>query len=266
MADPDQMHQIILNLAVNARDAMPNGGRFEITTAEVELDETAAAAHPDATPGCYVRLTVTDTGTGMTEEVQRKIFEPFFTTKGPGKGTGLGLAMVYGAVRQHDGWIEVNSKLGRGSTFQIHLPCIDAGVAADEAKLAATNPVHGDETVLVVEDQEAVRRLTKTILEEHGYRVLEAASGAEAHAVAREHAGEIDLLLTDVVMPGMDVRTLSGQLRDLRPNLRVILMSGYAGDLTAHEGAPASGLAYIQKPFVPEELATKVRGVLDSSV
>jgi CheY-like chemotaxis protein len=139
-------------------------------------------------------------------------------------------------------------------------------VAADEAKLAATNAVHGDETVLVVEDQEAVRRLTKTILEEHGYRVLEAASGAEAHAVAKEHAGEIDLLLTDVVMPGMDGRTLSGQLRDLRPNLRVILMSGYAGDLTAHEGAPASGLAYIQKPFVPEELATKVRGVLDSSV
>ena len=264
MADPDQMHQIILNLAVNARDAMPNGGKFEITTAEVELDETAADAHPDATPGRYVRLTVTDTGTGMTEEVQRKIFEPFFTTKEPGKGTGLGLAMVYGAVRQHDGWIEVKSKLGWGSTFRIHLPCIDAGVAVDEAKLATTNAVHGDETVLVVEDQEAVRRLTKTILEEHGYRVLEAASGAEAHAVARGHAGEIDLLLTDVVMPGMDGRTLSEQLRDLRPNLRVILMSGYAGDLIAHGDTLASGLAYIQKPFVPEELATKVRGVLDS--
>jgi two-component system cell cycle sensor histidine kinase/response regulator CckA len=264
MADPDQMHQIILNLAVNARDAMPNGGKFEITTAEVELDETAAAAHPDATPGRYVRLTVTDTGTGMTEEVQRKIFEPFFTTKEPGKGTGLGLAMVYGAVRQHDGWIEVKSKLGWGSTFRIHLPCINAGVAVDEAKLAATNAVHGDETVLVVEDQEAVRGLTKTILEEYGYRVLEAASGAEAHAVARGHAGEIDLLLTDVVMPGMDGRTLSEQLRDLRPNLRVILMSGYAEDLIAHRDALASGLAYIQKPFRPEELATKVRGVLDS--
>jgi signal transduction histidine kinase len=139
MADPDQILQIILNLAVNARDAMPNGGKFEITTAEVELDETAADAHPDAAPGRYVRLTVTDTGTGMTEEVQRKIFEPFFTTKEPGKGTGLGLAMVYGAVRQHDGWIEVKSKLGWGSTFRIHLPCIDAGVAVDEAKLAATN-------------------------------------------------------------------------------------------------------------------------------
>jgi len=264
MADPDQMHQIILNLAVNARDAMPNGGKFEITTAEVEVDETVAAAHPDATPGRYVRLTVTDTGTGMTEEVQRKIFEPFFTTKEPGKGTGLGLAMVYGAVRQHDGWIEVKSKLDWGSTFRIHLPCIDAGVAVDEAKLATTNAVHGDETVLVVEDQEAVRRLTRTILEEHGYRVLEAASGAEAHAVARGHAGEIDLLLTDVVMPGMDGRTLSEQLRDLRPNLRVILMSGYAGDLIAHGDALASGLAYIQKPFRPEELATKVRGVLDS--
>jgi CheY-like chemotaxis protein len=259
-----QIHQIILNLAVNARDAMPNGGKFEITTAKVELDETAADAHPDAAPGRYVRLTVTDTGTGMTEEVQREIFEPFFTTKEPGKGTGLGLAMVYGVVRQHNGWIEVKSKLGWGSTFRIHLPCIDAGVAVDEAKLAATNAVHGDETVLVVEDQEAVRRLTKTILEEHGYRVLEAASGAEAHAVARGHAGEIDLLLTDVVMPGMDGRTLSEQLRDLRPNLRVILMSGYAADLIAHRDALASGLAYIQKPFRPEELATKVRGVLDS--
>ena len=141
MADPDQIHQIIMNLAVNARDAMPNGGRLEITTAEVELDETAADAHPDAAPGRYVQLTVTDTGTGMTEEVRRKIFEPFFTTKEQGKGTGLGLAMVYGTVRQHDGWIEVKSELGRGSTFRIHLPCIDAGLAVDEAKPAASECV-----------------------------------------------------------------------------------------------------------------------------
>ena len=263
MADPDQIHQIIMNLAVNARDAMPNGGKLEITTAEIELDEAAADAHPDAARGRYVQLTVTDTGTGMTEEVQRKIFEPFFTTKEQGKGTGLGLAMVYGAVRQHDGWIEVKSKLGRGSTFGIHLPCIDAGVAVDEAKPAATNVLHGDETVLVVEDQEAVRRLTKTILEAHGYRVLEAASGAEAQAVASRHTGEIDLLLTDVVLPGMDGRTLSEQLKDLRPNLRVILMSGYADDVIDDLDAIASTLAYIQKPFKPHELAAKVREILD---
>ena len=145
----------------------------------------------------------------------------------------------------------MKSKLGWGSTFRIHLPCIDAGVAVDEANLATTNAVHGDETVLVVEDQEAVRRLTKTILEEHGYRVLEAASGAEAHAVASRHAGEIDLLLTDVVMPGMDGRTLSEQLRELRPNLRVILISGYAEDVIAHWYAIANTVAYIQKPFNP---------------
>ena len=266
MADPDQIHQIIMNLAVNARDAMPKGGKFEITTAEVELNETAAAAYPDAAPGRYVQLTVTDTGTGMTEEVRRKIFEPFFTTKEPGKGTGLGLSMVFGIVRQHDGWIDVKSEPGRGSTFRIHLPRIDGGSRADEAKPAAANVSHGDETVLVVEDQEAVRRLARRILEAHGYHVLEAASGAEAHAVASRHVGEIDLLLTDVVMPGMDGYLLSEQLRDLRPNLRTILMSGYAADLIAHRDALASGLAYIQKPFGPEELATKVRGVLDSPV
>ncbi len=266
MADPDQIHQIIMNLAVNARDAMPKGGKFEITTAEVELDETAAAAHPDAASGRYVQLTVTDTGTGMTEEVRRKIFEPFFTTKEQGKGTGLGLSMVFGIVRQHDGWIDVKSEPGRGSTFRIHLPRIDGASQTDEAKPAAANVSYGDETVLVVEDQEAVRGLARRILEAHGYHVLEAASGAEAHAVASRHTGEIDLLLTDVVMPGMDGFLLSEKLRDLRPKLRTILMSGYTADLVAHRDALASGLAYIQKPFGPEELATKVRGILDAPV
>jgi two-component system, cell cycle sensor histidine kinase and response regulator CckA len=266
MADPDQIHQIIMNLAVNARDAMPKGGKFEIITAEVELDETAAAAHPDAAPGRYVQLTVTDTGTGMTEEVRWRIFEPFYTTKEQGKGTGLGLSMVFGIVRQHEGWIDVKSEPGRGSTFRIHLPRIDGGSKADEAKPAAANVSHGDETVLIVEDHQAVRGLARRILEEHGYQVLEAASGAEAHAVASRHAGEIDLLLTDVVMPGMDGYLLSEEMRDLRPNLRTILMSGYGADLIAHRDALASGLAYIQKPFRPEELATKVREILDSPV
>jgi two-component system, cell cycle sensor histidine kinase and response regulator CckA len=174
--------------------------------------------------------------------------------------------MVFGILRQHDGWIDVKSEPGRGSTFRIHLPLIDGGSEADEAKPAATDVSHGDETVLVVEDQEAVRGLARRILEEHGYQVLEAASGAEAHAVASRHAGEIDLLLTDVVMPGMDGYLLSEEMRDLRPNLRTILMSGYGADLIAHRDALASGLAYIQKPFRPEELATKVREILDSPV
>jgi two-component system, cell cycle sensor histidine kinase and response regulator CckA len=266
MADPDQIHQVIINLAVNARDAMPKGGKIEITATDVDLDETAVATHPDATPGRYVQLTITDTGTGMTEEVRQNIFEPFFTTKEQGKGTGLGLAMVYGIVRQNGGWMEVKSEVGRGSTFRMHLPRIDAGAAADEAKPTVANASRGVETVLVVEDQEAVRRLVKRILEAHGYHVLEAASGAEAHAVASGHAGEIDLLLTDVVMPGMDGRTLSEQLRELRPTLRVILMSGFAEDVVARRDALASGLAYIQKPFGPEELAARIRGILDSPV
>ncbi len=199
MADPDQIHQIIMNLAVNARDAMPEGGKLEITTANVQLDDTTAAIPPDAAPGRYVQLTFTDTGTGMTEEVRRNMFEPFFTTKEQGKGTGLGLAMVYGIVRQNGGWIDVQSEIGRGSTFRIYLPCVDAGLTADKAKPAAADGMHGGETVLVVEDQRAVRGLVRMILEKRGYHVLEAANGAEAHAVARGHAGEIHLLLTDVV-------------------------------------------------------------------
>jgi CheY-like chemotaxis protein len=266
LADPDQIHQVIMNLAVNARDAMPKGGQLEIATADVEVDQAAAAGHLDAAPGRYVRLTVADTGTGMTEEVRRNIFEPFFTTKELGKGTGLGLATVYGIVRQSGGWIEVESEPGRGSAFRIYLRRLDAGVAAEEAKPAAANASRGDETVLIVEDQPAVRGLAKAILERHGYHVLEAANGAEAQAAFAGHGGRIDLLLTDVVMPGMDGRALSEQLRKLRPNLRVILMSGYAEDVIAHRGAPESGSAYIQKPFVPDELAAKVREVLDAPV
>jgi len=264
MADPDQIHQVIMNLAVNARDAMPHGGKLEIATAEVEVDTASAAAHADAAPGRSVRLTVTDTGIGMAEDVRRNIFEPFFTTKEPGQGTGLGLAMVYGIVRQNDGWIEVDSEYGRGSTFRVYLPRTDASVAADDEEPAAANVPRGDETVLIVEDQGSVRRLARMILVAQGYHVLEAANGADAHAVLRGHAGGIDLLLTDVVMPGMDGRTLSKQLRERYPNLPVILMSGYAEDVHAHRGALAGGVAYIQKPFRPDELAAKVREILDS--
>jgi len=263
MVDPGQMHQVVMNLAVNARDAMPNGGRLEIATAEAEVSDTAAG-NPDAAPGRYVRLTVSDTGMGMTEEVRRNVFEPFFTTKERGKGTGLGLATVYGIVRQNGGWIEVESQPGRGSTFQIYLPCAAAGAVAEDAGPEVANPSRGNETVLIVEDQEGVRSLARTILAERGYRVLEACDGAEALAIADSRTGRIDLLLTDVVMPGMDGRVLSEHLRELLPDLRVILMSGYAEDVMANRGILAGSSVYVQKPFSPGDLAAKVREVLDA--
>jgi CheY-like chemotaxis protein len=203
---------------------------------------------------------------GMTEEVRRNIFEPFYTTKQQGKGTGLGLAMVYGILRQSGGWIDAQSEIGRGSTFRIYLPRVDSALATDGAKPATVDSLRGEETVLIVEDQQAVRGLAKKMLQARGYHVLDAANGDDAHAVVMRHSGAIDLLLTDVVMPGTDGRSLSEQLRQLRPNLRVILMSGYAEDMIAHRGALDSGLAYIQKPFCPDELAAKVREVLDSPV
>ena len=262
MADPDQIQQVIMNLAVNARDAMPDGGRLEISTEEIELDAAAVAKHLDATPGHYAEVSVTDNGNGMTAEVLGKIFEPFFTTKERGKGTGLGLAMVYGILRQSDGWIDVQSKVGRGTTFKIYLPRIDADLAAAAVRPASVEGRHGEETVLIVEDQQAVRRLAKKILQARGYHVLEAANGEEACAAVRQHGGAICLLLTDVVMPGVDGRTLSVQLRQLCPDLRVILMSGYSEDVIANREALAGGLTYIQKPFDPDELAATVREVL----
>ena len=261
MADPDQILQVIMNLAVNARDAMPDGGRLEVSTADVEVEGATAALHPEATVGSHVLVTVADTGMGMTAEVLRNIFEPFFTTKGRGKGTGLGLAMVYGILRQSDGWIDVQSEVGRGSMFRMFLPRIDSAVA-EVVKPSATHPSRGDETVLIVEDQQAVRRLVTRILQARGYRVLEAADGAEALSIASQHSGDIDLLLTDVVMPGIDGRTLSAQLRELRPELKVLLMSGHSQDVITERGALATGLMYIQKPFDAEELAAKVREVL----
>src|ERR1035441_4551653 len=220
------------------------------------------AIHTDATAGHYVLVTVTDTGVGMTAAVLRNLFEPFFTTKERGKGTGLGLAMVYGILRQSNGWIDVQSDVGRGSTFHIYLPRIDSAAAVDEVKPAVTDPLRGKETVLIVEDQQAVRGLARKMLQERGYHVLEASDGREARSIVRRHSGEIDLLLTDVVMPGMDGRTLSEQLRELRPNLKVILMSGHSEDVITERGVLASGLMYIQKPFTPDGLAVKVREAL----
>ncbi len=262
MADPGQIHQVIMNLVVNARDAMPNGGKLKITTNNVDVDESAAALHGGRVPGKYVLMTVTDTGIGMDEKTLQSAFEPFFTTKEHGQGTGLGLSTVHGIVQQSGGWIRVWSTVGQGTSFDIYLPRIDACLLPDREPSATTEIPHDGETVLVVEDQGEVRRLTRTILESYGYQVLEAANGAEALCFAEKHSGEIHLLLTDVILPGMNGRTLSEHLRVLRPNLKVIFTSGYPADVISRRGVLEQDVAYLPKPFSPESLAVKVREVL----
>src|SRR5215467_3526919 len=262
MADPDQIHQVIMNLVVNARDAMPEGGKLEISTKNVDIDENSKAAHPDTFLGKYVLLTITDTGIGMDELTLQSAFEPFFTTKPPGEGTGLGLSTVYGIVRQSGGCIQVQSEVGRGTSCRIYLPRIDACPLSDQAKPVRVKALHGNETVLVVEDNEAVRRLTKTILTAYGYHVLEAANSTEAFAREKEHGGEIHLLLTDVILPGMNGKILSERLQALRPKLKVIFTSGYTSDVIARRGVLERDVAYLPKPFGPDSLAAKVRDVL----
>ena len=262
MADPAQIHQVMVNIAANARDAMPEGGRFELSTANIEIDQARAAASRDAVPGRYVLITLRDTGMGMTDEVRQSIFEPFFTTKKVGKGAGLGLATAYGIVRQSGGWIDVQSRLGHGSSFHIYLPRISAGVIAAETESAPQDDLRGGETVLVVEDDDGVRELTTTILRARGYNVLEAASGLEACEVANQHPDSIHLLLTDVIMPGMNGRELSRLLLDQRPQLKVLVMSGYAESVIAHRGVLDSEFEFIQKPFSSDVLAAKVRQLL----
>jgi two-component system cell cycle sensor histidine kinase/response regulator CckA len=259
MADPAQIHQVMINIAANSRDAMPDGGRFELITSNVEI---AAANDRDATPGRFVLTTLRDTGMGMTEEVRQNIFEPFFTTKQLGKGAGLGLATVYGIVRQSGGWIDVQSQVGRGSSFNIYLPRIDAGPLPADTGPTSRIELRGGETVLVVEDDDAVRSLTTTILRGHGYNVLDAGNGQEACLVAKSHRGRIHLLLTDVVMPGMNGKELSKMLLGLYPQLKVLLMSGYAENVIARRGVLDSEVAFIQKPFTSDGLAAKVRQLL----
>jgi len=262
MADPDQVHQVIMNLAVNARDAMPDGGTLDIATANVTIGEAEVASmHDAAAPGRYVLVTVTDTGRGMDETVRRQIFEPFFTTKEVGKGTGLGLSTVYGIVRQSGGWIDVWSEVGAGTSFRIYLPSIDARAVPERPGVGA--PAEGGvETILVVEDQKAVLAFTAAALRQCGYQVLEAADGKEAIAVAGRHPGQIHLLLTDVVMPEMNGRELAERLKAVRPNLAVLFMSGYTADVIAHRGVLDRGIAFLHKPFSSAELAQKVRDAL----
>jgi two-component system cell cycle sensor histidine kinase/response regulator CckA len=241
---------------------MPQGGSLIIETSNTFLDDEYCATHPEVRPGSYVMLGVTDTGTGMTPDVQRRIFEPFFTTKPTGSGTGLGLATVHGMVRQIGGWIWVYSEPGSGATFKIYFPVTEEAVVRSPHTVVKTD-VRGRETILLVEDQEEVRTLAMTVLERCGYRVLSATGGEEALSLAKGFGGTIHLLLTDIVMPGMNGRALASQLVAERP-LRVLFMSGYTENAIAHRGILDAGVDYIQKPFTPESLAEKVREVLAS--
>ena len=262
-ADPGQVEQVIMNLAVNARDAMPRGGRLTVETANVDLDGGYAGQHAGVAPGRYVLLAVSDTGHGMSPEVQRRIFEPFFTTKGQGKGTGLGLATVFGIVEQSGGHLGVYSEVGRGATFKVYLP--SAGRPASVAGPADAEPdlPTGAATVLVVEDDEQVRGLTRMALETLGYTVLEAGGGKQAVRVAVAHGGPIDLLVTDVVMPGMSGREVAETVRAARPGVRVLFVSGYTDDAVVRHGVLTAEMAFLQKPFTLAALGGKVREVLD---
>jgi len=263
-ADPNQIEQVIMNLAINARDAMPEGGTVTIETRNATLDDAYAAQHVSVIPGAYVMLAVTDTGCGMDEKTQSRIFEPFFTTKPPGRGTGLGLSTVYGIVKQTGGNIWLYSEPGKGTTFKIYLPAI-AALPEDIGKVAPADALpHGGGTVLVVEDDEQLRRLTHRALASQGYTVLEADRGSTALDIARRHKGHIDLLLTDVIMPDTNGRKLAETIRAARPGLRVLYMSGYPDGAIASHGMLEPGVAYLPKPFTTEAVARRVREVLEA--
>jgi len=262
-ADPGQLEQVIMNLAINARDAMPQGGKLTIETANVEPAESAARQLAPTQPGRYVKLVVRDTGCGMDAQTQAHIFEPFFTTKEEGKGTGLGLSTVYGIVNQSGGGIHVQSTPGRGTAFTIYLPTVDEVTTAAEAHKAPDRPPHGTETVLLVEDEQGVRTLVRDGLRRYGYTVLEARNGVEAFLMSNQHQGPIHLLVTDVVMPGMSGREVAHQLVSLHPDLKVLYISGYIDDAGLRSGADRARTGFLQKPFTPEALARKVRDMLD---
>ena len=262
-ADPGQLEQVIMNLAINARDAMPQGGKITIETSNVEPAEAAARQLAPAQPGPHVKLVVRDTGCGMDAETQAHIFEPFFTTKEEGKGTGLGLSTVYGIIKQSGGGIHVQSAPERGATFTVYLPRIDEVTSAAAVHKAPDRPAQGVETVLLVEDEQGVRTLVRDGLLRYGYTVLEAQNGVEAFLISNQHQGPIHLLVTDVVMPGMNGREVAHQLMALRPDMKVLYISGYIDDAGLRSGADRARTSFLQKPFTPEALARKVRDVLD---
>jgi PAS domain S-box-containing protein len=263
MADPDQIRQVIMNLAVNARDAMPDGGELEISTRTAQVAVDAPNRQHDRPHGEYVQLAVTDSGVGMDEETMQHLFEPFFTTKGHGKGTGLGMATVYGIITQSRGWIDVASRPGSGTTVKVYLPRTDAPVSSEELPVAEIISVRG-ETVLIVEDQDTVRQLAAKVLKQHGYCTIEAASGSEAVQLLHRPGTTIDLLLTDVILPGINGRELADRIRGQIPTVKVLFMSGYAGDKLGRRGLLEDGLAFLPKPFTPAALLHKVGTILAS--
>ena len=262
-ADPGQIEQVIMNLALNARDAMPNGGKLTLETENVELDESYAREHEPLKPGRYVMLAVSDTGTGMSPETQAHIFEPFFTTKEVGKGTGLGLSMVYGIVKQSGGYIWVYSEPDRGTTFKIYLPRVDQPAEAVGLEKRPAGVQRGTETILLVEDDAQLRALTSSVLAHCGYKVLSAAGTEEGLALCRENHREIHLLVTDVIMPGMNGRQLAEQVKKISPSTKVLYVSGYTSNAIVHYGVLDPGLSFLPKPFSLAALVAKVREVLD---
>jgi PAS domain S-box-containing protein len=262
VADPGQVEQVLVNLAVNARDAMPGGGTLSIDTTNIVVDVDYAAARPPLAPGRYVRVRVSDSGTGMTADVLDHAFEPFFTTKPKGEGTGLGLATVYGIITQAGGHVQIYSEAGLGTTFTALLPATDQPVERIERPAQALG-VHGDKTVLVVEDEDAMREVTRRILDRNGYTVLLAASGAEAVRLAERHPGDIDVLLTDVVMPQMLGKEVAERVTELRPEARVLYMSGYAHPVLTSQGTLDEGVVLVEKPFTEATLLARVRQVIE---
>lgn len=261
--DPGQIEQVLVNLAVNARDAMPHGGQLTIETRNVVWTEEYCRVHLGYMPGRYVMISMTDTGSGMTPEVKRRVFEPFFTTKGAGKGTGLGLATVFGIVRQSGGQVNVYSEVNVGTSLQVYLPAIEQSSESEPVRENLDAMRMGSETILLVEDEEAVRKIAKLALESHGYTVVEASSGAEALAIAKPFGKPIDLVISDVVMPGMSGRQFAETLRQHRSDFRLLFISGYTDDAVVRHGIVKADEAFLQKPFSPNTLARKVREVLD---
>jgi len=263
-ADPGQIEQVIMNLVVNARDAMPRGGRILIETDNVTLDQKSQSKNRELEPGPYVMLAITDTGVGMADIVKAHLFEPFFTTKGPGKGTGLGLATSYGIVRQSGGDIRVYSEPDRGTSFKIYFPCTGLSTPLETPSVENAPPRNGSETVLLVEDDASVRQLTASILRNHGYVIFEAEDGLEGVQLALgDHSPQFDLIVSDVIMPRMSGKEMFDKIRLRHPDVKILFVSGYTDNALADHGVLGPGIAFLEKPFSPNRLAQQVRAVLD---